>query len=398
MNPPPTAPMEHIVPLPPDYGNASAPLSSHSASHDKHSLFSDYQIQQLIKQGFTKGLCTALEDAKKVFALRIWIVDNSGSMQQPDGQRMVPNSKGNNNTIKMVPSSRWDEIVDCVEYHAKLAGLIEAPTRFRLLNNPGANVGPQQFSIAEEQGTSSSSSITREIGQATSIMRKAGPSGCTPLTSHILEIHTEVSKMAPTLRRQGQKVAIIIATDGLPTDERGYGGLNHNQEFVEALRMLEGLPVWVVVRLCTNDDAIVNFYNDLDGQLELSLEVLDDFCGEAQEVINHNPWLNYGLPLHRLREFGCHDRVFDILDERPFLKSDIRDFFALLFGRENFDGMADPLVDWDAFVQQIAHLLQTESYQYNPLTRRVSPWINVSRLNWIHGRTKCFPANNCIIS
>mmetsp|Transcript_24471 Transcript_24471/g.59931 ORF Transcript_24471/g.59931 Transcript_24471/m.59931 type:complete len:399 (+) Transcript_24471:42-1238(+) len=394
MNPPPTAPWDNVVPLSPDYGNASAPpptAAEASILDEQHTPFSDNQIQQLLKQGFTRGLCSALEDAKQVFALRIWIVDNSGSMQQADGQRMVVTSK---NAIKMVPCSRWDEIVECVEYHAKLAGLMEAPTRFRLLNNPGANVGPQQFSIAEVDGHQSTTNmIPRQIEQATGIMRKAGPSGCTPLTSHILEIHAEVSRMAPALRRQGKKVAIIIATDGLPTDERGFGGLNRNQEFVDALRMLEGLPVWVVVRLCTNDDDIVKFYNDLDGQLELSLEVLDDFCGEAQEVTSQNPWLNYGLPLHRLREFGCHDRVFDILDERPFLKSDIRDFFALLFGRDNFDGMADPLVDWDAFVQQIAHLLHAEAYQYNPLTRRVSPWINISRLNRIHGRMQCLPAS-----
>jgi len=288
--------------------------------------------------------------------------------------------------------------VECVEYHARLAALVEAPTRLRLLNNPGVSVGPQQFSIAEDTSSIAhqSMSITRQIEVATSTMRKVGPSGCTPLTSHILEIQNEVRQMAPELSRQGKKVAIIIATDGLPTDERGYGGPNHNQEFVDALRMLEGLPVWVVVRLCTNDENIVNFYNDLDGQLELSLEVLDDFCGEAEEVANHNPWLNYGLPLHRLREFGCHDRVFDILDERPFLKSDIRDFFALLFGRENFDGIADPLVDWDTFVQQISHLLQSEAYQYNPLTRRVAPWINLSRLNRIHGRMQCLPAN-CVL-
>lgn len=28
-----------------------------------------------------------------------------------------------------------------------------------------------------------------------------------------------------------------------------------------------------------------------------------------------NPWLDYALPLHRLRETGYHDRVFDMLDE-----------------------------------------------------------------------------------
>lgn len=326
-----------------------------------------------------------LEDMKNAFALRIWIVDNSGSMQHPDGQRMVESGP---NAVKMIPCSRWNEIVDCIEYHAKLAGLIEAPTRFRLLNNPGSDVGPQQFSVAESKDDDGSI-ISRQVQQATRIMRNAQPSGCTPLTSHILEIHGEVSKMAPELTRSGMKVAIVVATDGLPTDERGYGGASHNSEFVDALRMLEGLPVWVVIRLCTDDDNVVSFYNDLDGQLELSLEVLDDFRGEAEEVTNQNPWLNYGLPLHRLREFGCHNRLLDMLDERPFLKSDIRDFFFLLFGRENFDGLADPSVDWDAFVQDISRVLQTESYQYNPMTERSSPWINMARLNRIHGSMAC---------
>ena len=292
-------------------------------------------MEQLLQQGFTKGLGMSLEETKEVFALRIWIVDNSGSMQNADGHRII--SSTSNEKVKMVPCSRWEEIVECVEYHIKLAGLIQAPTRFRLMNNPGANVGPQQFSIAED--SSDTMTVQHQVQCATNIMRRARPGGCTPLTSHILEIHNEISQMAPTLRRLGKKVVIVIATDGLPTDELGYAGATHNQEFVDALRLLEGLPVWVVVRLCTDDENTVNFYNELDGQLELSLEVLDDFTGEAVEVTTANPWLNYALPLHRLREFGFHDRVFDMLDERSLTKSEIRDFCALLFGKENFDGV-----------------------------------------------------------
>ena len=86
------------------------------------------------------------------------------------------------------------------------------------------------------------------------IIRQARPGGCTPLTAHILAIQVEVEAMAPQLRCYGQKVAIVIATDGLPTDERGYGGKEHQQQFVNALRMLEGFPVWLVIRLCTDED------------------------------------------------------------------------------------------------------------------------------------------------
>jgi hypothetical protein len=69
------------------------------------------------------------------------------------------------------------------------------------------------------------------------------------------------------------------------------------------------------------------------------MDVLDDFCGEAAEIYEHNPWMNYGLPLHRLREMGFHDRVLDMIDERPLTRGEIRDFCLLLFGPDKCDGL-----------------------------------------------------------
>jgi hypothetical protein len=216
----------------------------------------------------------------------------------------------------------------------------------QLLNKPSS--GPQHFSVADN-----SNSTDNDVKDALSVMRDATPRGTTPLSEHIREIHQEVSRMANDLRKAGQRVVIVIATDGRPTDT--------NQEgFVETLRLLEGLPVWVVIRLCTDKDDVVSFYNDLDGQLELSIEVLDDFCGEAQEVHGENPWLNYALPLHRLREMGYHDRVFDMLDERALTKTELRDFCALLFGEENIDGMPDPSLDWEGFISDVERLVARE--------------------------------------
>ena len=278
-------------------------------------------------------------------------------MQAADGHRIVETLKPGD--IKMVGCSRWEEIQECCNYHINLAGALEAPTTFRLMNDPGVTVGPQEFSVAEE-----SDKIVEDTHEAQKIIRSARPGGCTPLTSHILEIYREVTSLAPTLRANGQRVVICIATDGLPTDERGYGGDVHQKEFVDALRLLEGLPIWVVIRLCTDEEKVVDFYNDLDAVLELSIEVLDDFCGEAQEVYECNPWLNYALPLHRMREMGYHDRVFDMLDERLLTKSELRDFCSLLFGEENFDGVPDPSMDWNGFVQNMQRMLNRESMQW----------------------------------
>jgi hypothetical protein len=148
---------------------------------------------------------------------------------------------------------------------------------------------------------------------------------------------------------------------------------------------LEGLPVWVVIRLCTDDDDVVDYYNNLDEQLELSMDVLDDFVGEAKEVYHVNPWLNYALPLHRMREMGFHDRVFDMLDERALSKAELRDFCRLLFGNSSFDGVRDPEVNFSGFLEDIQNLLKKEDVQYNPVKGKVTPWIDIIKLNKIYG-------------
>jgi hypothetical protein len=85
---------------------------------------------------------------------------------------------------------------------------------------------------------------------------------------------------------------------------------------------------WVVIRLCTtNEDSILQYYQKLDDQLELSLEVLDDYLDEAKEVYGYNPWLTYSLCLHRCREIGMSShglyRWLDWLDERSLTKAEI---------------------------------------------------------------------------
>mmetsp|Transcript_14433 Transcript_14433/g.19762 ORF Transcript_14433/g.19762 Transcript_14433/m.19762 type:complete len:389 (-) Transcript_14433:331-1497(-) len=337
----------------------------------------DQQLKRLKDQGYTTGLAKSLADNQKAFPLRIWVVDNSGSMQKTDGHRIVETTS--KSSVKIVPCTRWEEIGECVNYHVQMAALVEAPTIFRFLN-PGGGL-PQQFSVAE----SGPAFTQQDAMNAMDIMRKARPGGVTPLTKHMTEIHRNVSAMAPQLNAEGRRVVIVIATDGLPTDEQGYGGEYVKQQFVQSLRLLEGLPVWVVIRLCTDEEPVVNFYNELDEQLELSLEVLDDFIGEAEEIYEFNSWLNYALPLHRLREMGYHDRVFDMLDERPLTRGELRDFCFLLFGQENFDGVPDPSVDWKGFLTCIDDLLKREKPQWNPIKKKPTPWIDLKKLHKKYG-------------
>ena len=334
---------------------------------------SEYQINQLIKQGFTRGLARAVGESIDVFPLRVWIVDNSGSMSHNDGNRFIETS--NTSDVKVVQCTRWKEIQETVEYHARMAALLKAPTIFRMLNNPGLRVGPQIFGVADK----GEHLIDSDLQVALTTIANASPSGVTPLCRHIYEIREQILLLAPRLNAEGRKVSIIIATDGLPTDENGYGGSSRKEEFTSALRSLEGLPVWIVIRLCTDEENVVDFYNDLDSQLELSLEVLDDFMGEAQEVYSSNKWLNYSLPLHRCREMGFHHRLFDLLDERKFTKGELRDFCILMLGKDQFDGVTDPEENFRQFATQVEKMIKKEKKPWNPIKRRVTPIIDCDK-------------------
>lgn len=318
---------------------------------------------------FPLGLRSAAKNTLLTFPTRIWILDNSGSMSEPDGHRIATSSTGQQ---KMIPCSRWEELCETVSAHIDLATGLRAPTSFRLLNCDHGCA--QRFWVGRKE---------QESDEAKKIIKATGPSGYTPLTRHIKQIEAEIRAEAEQIRNSGEKIAVIIATDGLPSDDSGRTTRDSKRCFVEALNRLHGLPVWVVVRLLTDDENVVEYWGEMDSQLELPLEVIDDWQGEAAEVFEHNSWLTYGLPIHRLREMGSHHKVFDLLDERSLSAGEMAIFVRLLLG---CFGSAEPSVDWSLFESQLGSAVKVARQTWHPLRKRMAPWIDMRRLRKKYGK------------
>jgi len=307
------------------------------------------------------GLAKCMAKAIINFPLRIMIVDNSGSMQSGDGQRLVQvGSK-----CRMLGCSRWAELTDDVVQMAKMSDAMHARTDFHMLNpRPGVDaisIAADAYDRIPPLGPCAKHGAVREA-------MKHSPGGTTPLTEAVMRVVAMIEPRAAELRASGETVAVIIATDGLPDD---------GQSFHQAMQMLQRLPVWLVVRLCTDDEMIVNYWNSMDEQLEVPLEVLDDLRSEAEEVMAVNPWLNYGPPLHAARLFGLPGKLFDAIDEQVLTPSMIKEFVEDLLGCTD---LPEPELDARAFVNAVrtqqAELPQT----LNPKLMEPGPWVDLRKL------------------
>ena len=149
--------------------------------------------------------------------------------------------------------------------------------------------------------------------------------------------------------------------------------------------------MWVVIRLCTDEDSVTEYYNELDSQVELNFDILDDFKGEAAEVYEHNPWLTYGLPLHRMREWGFADKILDLLDERPFSVGECRQLVAFILGTEVWD-VPDPAIDLNEFLTWVDAKQGDVRPTYNVIKNQVLPWFDVRKMG------KTYGAGGCVVS
>jgi len=198
-------------------------------------------------------------------------------------------------------------LCESLKFHAELAESARAPTEFRLLNNSDSiMVG-----------------CKNDNGQGYRVLLSLldqSPNGGTPLCRHINEVVQKICILEPQLRANRQRAVLVIATDGESSDG----------DVAQAMKPLRSLPVWVVIRLCTGEERIVNYWNNIDKDLEVNMDIIDDFLSESQDIRRVNGWFTYGEPLHRLREFGIVMKDLDLIDESKLSADQMRNVVAML--------------------------------------------------------------------
>jgi hypothetical protein len=295
------------------------------------------------------------------------ICDDSGSMACDDGAKIV----GTGSAQRVISCTRWDELTASLQFHMQLARTANAPTEFRMLN------GSSPLMLGNAQGCGDD--LERVAFTALQQVLSESPGGGTPLCFHIRQIIESIRGMEQQLRASRQMACVIIATDGESSDG----------DIAVAMAPLKNLPVWVVIRLCTNDERVVQYWNNIDSQLELDMDVLDDFGSEAEEMRAQNKWMTYGLPIHRLREFGIHIKEFDLLDEKKLTLDGVMKVAKLIYG-EKASEFPEVGADLATFVEHLKKANKTEPKTFSPHYKKEMDWIRPDKvLSGYGNKQKC---------
>ena len=331
------------------------------------------------------GIAELLKDESKMIARRVFLLDNSGSTSMGDGKYLA---QGGRAGYQMVPCTRWEEICNMAIDHAKWNAMLGVPAEFHILNPMGGMGWMEGIGYAVVDTSSGKGDAEKQVEALRRFLQRNQPSGATPffftpLSKRLGDIRQRIQRERATLTQEGQRVVLVIATDGMPTTP--YSGTSEPSDrsaFVAALRELANIDAHIVLRLCTDEQPVVDFYGDIDAEVELNFEVLDDIESEAQELQKlGNGFITYTPLLHKIREGGCFLKVLDIVDERPLTRGDIYLLLQYLLKRSASDDILPP--DPEEFCTEVERRL-VEDYKgewgFDPLKKAMAPPVDTRLL------------------
>lgn len=279
---------------------------------------------------FPEGIIEIITESSIRAGPRYYVVDDSGSMQTTDGERIIF-SRTREGEANHVHSTRWEELADSLKFHAGLIHASNMKATFRFLNGPRIRLPADGHKGYEK--------IMECFGDT--------PSGATPLCRHLTEIIDEIEANAASLRKHRRRAVLVIFTDGTASDG----------ELVTVLARLQNLPAWIVLRLSTNDSDTVRYWNYIDSRLDVDMDIIDDPINEAKQIRTLNPWLCYNISLQRMREFGVTLQEVDLLDEQPLSSTQVLSFCSRILSLP-IESFPDPNTHTRRFCKLIAEKQQ----------------------------------------
>lgn len=225
--------------------------------------------------------------ARKLRALEgyeiVFICDDSGSMNTPLGDLSGPFDK--------MPS-RWDELKQTVSIVVDLASVFDPDgVDVYFLNREPV------FHVRNSSELISIFSIP-----------PAGPTPIVPVLRRVLrDKQNEITE---------RKLLILLATDGVPTDNQGHRDIRSFEYVLKHERKpADRIPVTIIA--CTDDNDCIGYLNHWDKKLP-NLDVVDDYRNEKREVLARQgkqfPF-SFGDYVVKILMGGV-DSWFDDLDEK----------------------------------------------------------------------------------
>jgi hypothetical protein len=304
----------------------------------------------------------------------IYVIDNSESMRTYDGKIFLEDKTGKITKIQGV--SRWDEgiykTMKSAEYNINRG----MKAGYYLLNPKNIygskweenidciHIDPEQDNVTDKLDI-----LEKNLLDSQNIR------GNTPLGKITQYCKNSLHTFINSDNYQHIPVCLNFITDGMP---------NSSSSFESQLRYLsKNYNIFLVINLCTDDDSIVDYYNDLDKKLgtELSgMDVIDDLEAEQLEVIKAgNTFVTYSNTIHICRMAGCYSVVSDLLDEEK-----LGIFYANKLCRELLDPNSKHLPQWSEDREKYLVKLKELNYQvYDFYYKSFRPLIDVSKIDWL---------------
>lgn len=352
----------------------------------------------LASLGLPPGLLASVYESYKSTDSRLWLVDNSSRMKIRDSHVARKKKRGSvlersidegGDAVERIDGvTRWEEARDCVLFHSHMASKCWIPTKICLVNDDGSRRGDEwragrEYNLCwgrvDDRGDGSDLDRIRRMVDGAPLERSL----C-PLRYCVRSLGKYVEEEAAGIEARDERVTVIICTQGRATNRDGEVGSKYLMDFQAELSRLSRLPVKIILRLTTDSEEVRDVFNTMDERFD-SIDVLDDFWGEALEVYLHNPWLTYTMGLHRLREAGLAPDLMDELDERPLGLNDIHKLcWKMFLGEDDRRALPHPDHNRDRFFDGLSKLVDREGTRWNPIKKRQTPMINVKKLEYLH--------------